>query len=71
MSGLIPGAIRRNTLRIARRPKTTLVLLCSAPDIRGGSSIGNSTSGSRLKTTAPHVACWSNNVRRYVAAAGS
>ena len=51
MSGLMPGVMRRNTLKMASSSNTTLVLLCSAPDTRGAASNGSVTSGSLLKRT--------------------
>ncbi|COW20436.1 Uncharacterised protein [Mycobacterium tuberculosis] len=50
---MIPLLTRRNTLRIARRSKITLVLLCSASHTRGCAAKGSSTSGSLVNVTSP------------------
>ena len=52
MSGLRPGETLRNTLRITVSPKTTEVLLCSAPTTIDGPPGGSSsTLGSRWKAS--------------------
>ena len=71
MSGLMPGVMRRNTLRTAVSSKITLVLLCSALDTRGAASSGSVTSGSLVNRTSPTVADESISDSRYCAAAGS
>ena len=72
MSGLMPGVMRRNTLKTASSSKTTLVLLCSAPDTRGAASSGSVTSGSLPNAhDRPTVADESTSDSRYFAAAGS
>ena len=75
MSGLMPGVMRRKTLRTASCSNTTLVLLCSAPINRGAMSSGRVASGSLSKRTAasgePTVADVSISDNRYWPAAGS
>jgi hypothetical protein len=55
-SGLVPHDIRRNTFRMARVSKMTLVLLCSASTTQVAVSTGRSTSGSGTKRRLPTVA---------------
>ena len=71
MSGLMPAVMRRKTLTTAASSKTTLVLLCSAPDTRGAESIGRVTSGSLLNRRSSTVADESISDSRYLAAEGS
>ena len=70
MSGLMPGVMRRNTLKTAFSSKITLVLLCSALVTRGAASSGSSAPGSLLNRTSPTVADESTSDSRYFAAAG-
>ena len=56
ISGLIPGATRRNTFRMACSPKTTLVLLCSAATTRGAAPTGRLAPGSRPNRISPTTA---------------
>jgi hypothetical protein len=70
MSGLMPGVMRRNTLKTACSSKTTLVLLCSALATLGAASSGRATSGSFPKRRSPIVAAESARERKYFASAG-
>ena len=70
MSGLMPGVIRRNTLKTACSSKMTLVLLCSALETRAAASVGSSAPGSLPNRTSPTVADESKSDRRYFASAG-
>ena len=47
----MPLLTRRNTLKMARRSKITLVLLCSASETCGSASSGSATSGSLVNAT--------------------
>ena len=52
MSGLMPLLTRRNTLKMARRSKITLVLDCSASETCGSDCKGSSTSDSLVNATS-------------------